>query len=118
MGRDKPSTKKGYYGADVTGPVFKRIAQKIYTDAPQLDAVENIDADPAIQKKFETYYAKNQAHYSKVPDVSGMAGMDAVSLLENIGFRVRFRGNGRVKEQSIKAGSPVIEGQEIILTLS
>ncbi len=114
----KPSTKKGYYGADVTGPVFKRIAQKIYTDAPQLDAVENIDADPAIQKKFETYYAKNQAHYSKVPDVSGMAGMDAVSLLENIGFRVRFRGNGRVKEQSIKAGSPVIEGQEIILTLS
>ena len=24
----KPSIKVGYYGADVTGPVFKRIAQK------------------------------------------------------------------------------------------
>src|SRR5690554_7744071 len=24
----KPSVKKGYYGADVSGPVFKRIAQK------------------------------------------------------------------------------------------
>ncbi len=32
----KPSTKVGYYGADVSGPVFKRIAQKIYTDTPLL----------------------------------------------------------------------------------
>ena len=114
----KPSTKKGYYGADVTGPVFKRIAQKIYTDAPQLDAVENIELDAQLQKKFESYYAKAQARYSKVPDVLGMAGMDAVSLLENIGFQVRFNGSGKVIDQSVKAGSPVIEGQEIILTLS
>ncbi|RZJ68011.1 MAG: penicillin-binding protein 2, partial [Flavobacterium sp.] len=28
----KPSAGKGYYGADVSGPVFKRIAQKIFTD--------------------------------------------------------------------------------------
>jgi len=35
----KPSTKKGYYGADVTGPVFKRIAQKIYTDSPLRDTI-------------------------------------------------------------------------------
>jgi cell division protein FtsI (penicillin-binding protein 3) len=33
----KPSTKVGYYGADVSGPVFKRIAQKIYTDTPIID---------------------------------------------------------------------------------
>ncbi|WP_203293925.1 penicillin-binding protein [Luteirhabdus pelagi] len=115
----KPSTKKGYYGADVTGPVFKRIAQKIFTDSPLIEEVQLADnLDPKLTSDFETYYKKVQAHYSKMPNVTGMAGMDAISLLENLGLRVVARGNGTVTEQSIESGEPLKEGQQIILKLS
>jgi cell division protein FtsI (penicillin-binding protein 3) len=39
----KPSTvNNNYYGADVAGPVFKRIAQKIFTDAPSTNEIKDI----------------------------------------------------------------------------
>ena len=115
----KPSTKKGYYGADVTGPVFKRIAQKIFTDSPLKATISDVDAiDESLQKDFKTYYAKAQTRFSTIPNVTGMAGMDAVSLLENLGLRVRIEGNGSVQKQSIPSGATLKRGQTIILTLS
>ena len=114
----KPSTKKGYYGADVTGPVFKRIAQKIFTDSPLIAEVASVDEkDPAMAKDFQDYYNKTQTNPSKVPDVQGMAGMDAVSLLENLGMRVEIKGNGTVKGQSIGPGEAFNKRQIIVLTL-
>ena len=47
----KPSTKKGYYGADVSGPVFKAIAQKIFTDSPLIDEVKSINFKDAMVVK-------------------------------------------------------------------
>lgn len=115
----KPSTKKGYYGADVTGPVFKRIAQKIFTDSPLIAEVSKVDeADQSIKSDFESYYKKTQSNYRKVPDVTGMAGMDAVALLENLGLKVKVRGNGIVKQQSVPEGSELKKGQEIVLIVS
>ncbi|PVW17082.1 penicillin-binding protein [Marixanthomonas spongiae] len=115
----KPSIKKGYYGADVTGPVFKRIAQKIFTDSPLIAEVANVNKeDPLLEKDYETYYPKAQAHYTKVPNVKGMAGMDAVSLLENLGLKVQIVGNGTVADQSIKSGETLKHGQQITLKLS
>lgn len=115
----KPSTKKGYYGADVTGPVFKRIAQKIYTDSPLKAEVANVDEqDAVIEKDFESYYKKVQTRVDKMPNVKGMAGMDAVSLLENLGYRVKINGNGTVTSQSIIPGEISKKGQEVILLLS
>lgn len=115
----KPSTKKGYYGADVTGPVFKRIAQKIFTDSPLIDKVkdENPKA-PAVAKDFETYYAKVQKRGSLVPNVVGMTGMDAISILENLGLAVITEGNGNVVSQSILSGEKFRKGQKIVLRLS
>ncbi|MFT5102982.1 MAG: cell division protein FtsI (penicillin-binding protein 3), partial [Candidatus Latescibacterota bacterium] len=115
----KPSTKKGFYGADVAGPVFKRIAQKIFTDSPLKTELDNIDnADPEIVSSFESYYEKAQAAYTKIPNVRGMAGMDAISLLENLGLEVKTTGNGAVRKQSVLAGEPIIKGQKIVLNLS
>jgi len=115
----KPSTKKGYYGADVTGPVFKRIAQKIFTDSPLIAEIANVDEeDPLLEKAYEEYYPKAQAHYTKVPNVKGMAGMDAVSLLENLGLKVQIVGNGTVANQSIASGETLKRGQQITLKLS
>ena len=115
----KPSTKKGYYGADVSGPVFKRIAQKIFTDSPLLAEISEIDKeDQLVSSDFETYYSNAQKEFSKVPNVMGMAGMDAVALLENLGLKVKVVGNGDVKKQSIRTGNKITKGDQIILNLS
>ena len=114
----KPSTKKGYYGADVTGPVFKRIAQKIFTDSPLIDSVNNIDeSDAMLTNDYDRYYEKAQANIVQVPNVIGMAGMDAISLLENAGLKVRTVGNGTVTQQSLANGAAIKNGQQIILNL-
>ena len=47
-----------------------------------------------------------------------MAGMDAVSLLENIGLNVKLIGNGTVHKQSLKSGSQIKSDKKIILYLS
>ncbi len=115
----QPSIKKGFYGADVAGPVFKRVAQKIYTDAPFIDTIEELEkTEPSIDADFDTYYAMVQMEHKNVPKVTGMAGMDAVSLLENIGLNVIIVGNGKVIKQSLNSGTPYKKGQQIVLTLS
>ena len=115
----KPSTKKGIYGADVSGPVFKRIAQKIYTDSPLIAEVKNIDnEDIDIVTDFENYFPKVQKDYKQIPNVTGMAGMDAVSLLENLGLKVKTEGNGTVNIQSLESGATLKKGETIVLKLS
>lgn len=114
----EPSTKKGYYGADVTGPVFKRIAQKIYTDSPLIYEVAEQPQDPKIANQYQSYYDKVQKVTSTVPNVIGMTGMDAVALLENLGFKVQMQGSGDVTSQSIEAGARISKGKQIILQLS
>ncbi len=115
----KPSTKKGYYGADVSGPVFKRIAQKIFTDSPLIAEINDInEEDKVITKDYNTYYTNAQKEMSKVPNVLGMTGMDAVALLENMGLKVKIIGNGDVSKQSIGSGKKVTKGEQITLNLS
>ena len=47
-----------------------------------------------------------------------MSAMDAISLLENMGLEVEVKGNGKVKAQSVKAGTHTKEVNKIILELS
>ena len=53
-----------------------------------------------------------------MPNVKGMSGMDAVSLLENLGIEVEVRGNGRVKNQSVDQGTKIKQVKKIVLELS
>jgi cell division protein FtsI (penicillin-binding protein 3) len=116
----KPNTSlNNYYGADVAGPVFKRIAQKIFTDAPSTNEIKNLDKKVAKQEtKYQDYYTKAQNVKSKIPNLKGMPGMDAVALLENLGIKVKVKGIGKVKNQSIQAGQPIIKNTIITLELS
>jgi len=52
-----------------------------------------------------------------VPDVTGMGAKDAVYLLESRHIRTRLRGRGKVKSQSIHAGSAVKQGMVCELVL-
>lgn len=114
----KPDKKIGYYGNIVAAPVFKQIAQKIYSETPMQDEVEFQSENAVVTKNFESYYPKANAKYKTVPNVTNMPGMDAVSLLENLGFKVRFTGDGKVKSQSIKPGIELKKGTQIALDLS
>ena len=114
----KPDKKKGYYGNIVAAPVFERIARKIYTSTPVEEEVEFTLKNNKMDEAYEGYYKKANETYTKVPDVKNMPGMDAISLLENMGFKVNFEGIGKVKHQSIKAGSALKKGDIIKLELS
>lgn len=54
----------------------------------------------------------------KVPKVTGMGLQDAMYLLENAGLRVVPVGKGKVKRQSIPAGSTAHKNQQIVIELS
>ncbi|MGX7667061.1 penicillin-binding protein [Flavobacterium pedocola] len=115
----KPNVAAGYYGADVAGPVFKRIAQKIFTDVPSTNEIKKLNVRYKSQEKnYAEYYNKVQKKEAVVPNVKGMTGMDAVAMLENFGMKVKVVGTGRVKQQSIQPGQVFRKNQLITLELS
>ena len=116
---NKPKKSLGFYGNIVAAPVFKEIAQKIYTDTPVIDEVKLPTGNSkVIEGDYQKYYANVNKAHSKMPNVKGMPGMDAIALLENLGLKVNFRGSGKVKSQSIKAGDKLEKNKTITLQLS
>jgi len=112
----KPKAQTGYYGADVSGPVFKDIAQKIYLSKSEINKIENKTPDfKSIENDYNAYFTIANKEIDTIPNVKGMAGMDAISLLENLGLKVSYVGKGKVAEQSQLAGEKIIKGSTIIL---
>jgi cell division protein FtsI (penicillin-binding protein 3) len=116
----KPNTSKNnYYGADVAGPVFKRIAQKIFTDAPSTNKIKRLDSKiPKQEYSYDKFNDVSNKKIKLIPNLKGMPGMDAVALLENLGLKVRVNGVGKVKNQSIQAGQNINRNTIIVLELS
>lgn len=115
----KPQAKIGFYGADVSGPVFKKIAQKIFTDTPVVDEFEALDvSNPVIDESYDKYFAMARNVKEVMPDLKGMPAMDAISLLENLGLEVEVSGTGEVVQQSVKPGEEIEPSQTINLKLS
>lgn len=144
------------YGGDISAPVFKEIADRIYAQDIELNqktpaksylassdvfpAVKTGKVDelqlicnkfgisnhfqgnqeswvkPSLQAKSIQWQAKVESEKS-VPDVNGMSLRDALYVLENKGLRVVHQGRGKVKDQSIPAGSPIRENNIINLIL-
>jgi len=114
----KPNKSIGYYGNAVSAPVFKKIAHKIYAQTPSEQELILANNVSAIDKTFEAYYKQYNRKQNSVPNVLNMAGMDAIPLLENLGFKVQAIGTGKVKEQSVKPGGLIEKGRIIQLKLS
>ena len=114
----KPNVAAGYYGADVAGPVFKRIAQKIYTDAPSTNEVKKLDKKISSQEKSYTKLYDIKTTENIMPNVKGMPAMDAIVLLENLGLKVKVIGKGKVVKQSIEKGQRFNKKQTVTLELS
>ncbi len=144
-----------YYGASVSAPVFKEIAEKVYaTELGITDETMNFPANCDKYTKASMAYYDDVNEYCKmagvrmvdselgsdwvkvspsknggviiqnieldsevVPDMRNMNVMDAVYLLETMGWKVRFSGRGTVESQSVKAGTRLEKGKEITLKL-
>ena len=70
-----------------------------------------------ILNEEELALRKQTIRENRVPDVIGMGLKDALFLLENKGLSVRVRGSGRVKNQSLTAGTEYERGQLILIEL-
>lgn len=117
----EPDKSVGYYGADVSGPVFKKIAQKIFTDTPIVDEVKSLNVKMAsIDKEYENFYNTAQTYKTIMPNLVGLPAMDALALLENmqVKVKVKLEGNGIVKKQSIEQNIKLKNNQIIVLSAS
>ena len=115
----EPDKDLGYYGADVSGPVFKKIAQKIYTDVPIIDTISNIELKSReVKDQYEEYFNIANKYKNTMPNLVGMPAMDAIAILENMNIYVQLIGSGNVTKQSVKTGVKVKEKSTVILELS
>ena len=144
-----------YYGASVSAPVFKEIAEKVYaTELGITDETANYPANADKYTKASMAYYEDVNDYCTmagvrmvdpelgsewvkvshsvnggvtiknvelngdlVPDLTGMNVMDAVYLIESMGWKVSFSGRGLVESQSVKAGTSLDKGKTISLKL-
>ena len=115
----KPNKSKGYYGNVVAAPVFKKIAQKIYSETPIVQEQKfsnEINIITEDDNDTNPYYMSLNS--SIMPDLSKMELMDAIALLENFGMKVIIQGKGKKINQSIKKGKRIKKDQKIILRLT
>src|SRR5690606_30165850 len=106
----KPTNNRGYYGGTVTAPVFKKIADWVYSrtpkDTPELPKLVNVEktfqSTPDFKPNFEN---------EKIPNVIGKSGESVIPALENLGLEVRYTGIGKVVNQSLPAGSAYKKGE-------
>lgn len=114
---NKPNKRMGYYGATVAAPVFKAIAQKIYTSSlKEKRASLETPILTSLEKEDQEYQQESINVKKSMPDVISMAMMDAVSILENKGLRVSVRGDLEyVRKQSIPKGNKIKKGQQVVL---
>ena len=71
----------------------------------------------AQRKTSDVELTKMKTYSNIVPDVTGMGASDAVYMLESRGLKTVIKGRGKVKSQSLHAGSVIKKGQtcEIIM---
>lgn len=114
----KPNPAKGYYGGGVTAPVFKKIADWVYSKTP-IPLPSEIKS--SSKQMINTFAKESTINVGKakdvVPNVMGFSGSKAIPVLENLGLNVRYSGIGRVTNQSLKAGARFKKGETIYLML-
>ncbi|MBR0339294.1 MAG: transpeptidase family protein [Alistipes sp.] len=111
----KRQAGKFYYGASLTGPVQKRVATYLY-NREMRNAASIDERDFTTNRKVVAKSSLEGVEASKgcVPQVVGMGLNDALYLLEDSGLTVDVVGCGRVVEQSLKAGTKIVDGNKRI----
>ena len=112
-------TKDNFYGGTWAAPVFKKIADKIYSNSPEWnDPIRAKGAAGAPPFTLAGLPDVSHTTTDSIPDVTNMGLKDALYLLENMGYTVKFSGRGAVVEQYPKGGEELGYGGVIELKLS
>ena len=92
---------------------------KLISDELNLTPVtsENDYVAGSIIKKGKATWKPRSVDSRDIPDLAGLTMRDALFILENKGFRVTFKGSGKVVEQSLPPGSNKTGLKSILLTL-
>ena len=114
---NRPDKTKGYYGAQVAAPVFKEIAVKIYHDGPEIKKSRPTLDNTQLIVEIESSKKIKETRSGIMPNVKGVPAMDAISMLENIGLKVRLSGSGKVVKQSIAPGRRIKKNNHVNLVL-
>lgn len=115
---NQPDTSKGFYGATVSAPVFKEIAGKTFLKTPQ-----NIEQEMLVENKKVDFSkmvkpnVKVAVDSGKMPNVIGLIGKNVIPQLENQGYRIDYKGVGKIKDQFPAEGTYIKKNQRIYLTL-
>lgn len=114
---NQPDKSKSYYGSTVAAPVFKEIAGKTFLKTPQ-----NIEREMLVDKKVDLSKMvepteKIAVRGKQMPKVVGLIGKNVIPQLENQGYRVDYKGVGRIKEQFPVEGTKINKNQRIYLSL-
>ena len=110
VSNEVPKVKKGRF-MDIKEVVDDLDLGEINEDKEDDIVVVSI-ADDKIEVKGE------KVNTFIVPDVTGMGMSTAVYMLESAGLNVSVNGFGKVKKQSLRAGSKFRKGQRIYLSLN
>ena len=114
---NQPDNSKGFYGSTVAAPVFKEIAGKTFLKTPQ-----NVEKEMLVDRKVDLSKmveknVKIAINDGQMPNVIGLIGKNVIPQLENSGYRVAFKGVGRIKEQFPLEGTRIGKNQKIYLSL-
>ncbi len=114
---NQPDNSKGFYGSTVSAPVFKEIAGKTFLKTPQ-----NIEQEMLVDKKADLSkmiapQVKVAVKQNQMPKVTGLIGKNVIPQLENQGYRVDYKGVGKIREQFPLEGTIIKKDQRIYLQL-
>jgi len=148
-----PLIRGEFFGGTYGLPVFKEIADKLYStdfnwnkpiereknyaslpnakrteakqfstitsklDIPSNNSAKSGDWVNISKEDSKLKITKVEIDENKVPSVVNMGLRDALYLLEKVGLKVTFSGKGRIRNQSITAGTPIVKGASIHLEL-
>ncbi|WPO82844.1 penicillin-binding transpeptidase domain-containing protein [Chryseobacterium sp. JJR-5R] len=113
----EPNTAKGFYGGTVSAPVFKEIAGKTFLKTPQnIEKEMLVDRKVNLNKMVEPN-VRVAVNNKQMPGVVGLIGKNVIPQLENLGYRVDFKGVGRITEQFPLEGTIISKNQRIYLSL-
>ncbi len=129
-----------FYGATWAGPVFKKMAEYLYSVSPrnwERKSEHGNPGRPALSKTSSDEQKEVLAELginggrniparviepldesvSTMRNLTGMGLKNALYLLEKEGYKVKFSGTGRVVSQFPSPGSHLTEGAEVRLSL-
>ncbi len=114
---NQPNTSKGYYGSVVSAPVFKEIAGKVFLKTPlNVEKELLVDKKVNLNKMLEPNVKVNVKN-GVLPNLKGLMGKNIIPQLENQGYRVDYKGVGKIKNQFPMAGTVINKNQRIYLEL-